>query len=161
MRLYFLRHGLAHAWREWEGDDALRPLTSVGKARMQRETLTIRQLDLKLEVIVTSPLVRAYQTAELVARELRLLDKLVKDERLAPGFNVAQLAMLLQAQRGTRALLLVGHEPDFSETISAVIGGGKVVCKKGSLACVELSDVEMLQGELVWLLPPKVLAGPK
>jgi phosphohistidine phosphatase len=161
MQLYFLRHGLAHDWRAWEGADASRPLTSEGKARMQREAIAIRQLDLKLHTIITSPLVRAQQTAEMVARELRLLDKLVKDERLAPGFNLAQLTLVVQAYHMANALMLVGHEPDFSETIRAVIGGGHIVCKKGSLAYVELYDLETMQGELVWLLPPKMLAGPR
>jgi phosphohistidine phosphatase len=54
--------------------------------------------------------------------------------------------------------MLVGHEPDFSETIRALIGGGRVVCKKGGLARVDLlSDAATLSGQLVWLIPPKEL----
>ncbi len=54
--------------------------------------------------------------------------------------------------------MLVGHEPDFSETIAELIGGGRVVCKKGGLARVDVADSSLDDGELVWLLPPKDLA---
>jgi phosphohistidine phosphatase len=54
--------------------------------------------------------------------------------------------------------MLVGHEPDFSETISQVTGGSRVVVKKGGLACVQLDDPASLRGTLVWLIPPKFLA---
>jgi phosphohistidine phosphatase len=54
-------------------------------------------------------------------------------------------------------MMLVGHEPDFSLTISALTGGGRILLKKGGLARVDLTSSEPLQGELVWLLPPKVM----
>jgi len=63
---------------------------------------------------------------------------------------------ILQAYPEAKALMLVGHEPDFSQLIGELIGGGRVTCKKGSLACVELNNTS-LQGELVWLVPPSVL----
>jgi phosphohistidine phosphatase len=158
MELYFLRHGLASEREEWTGDDLQRPLTEEGKERMRREATTMAKLGLDLDQIIASPLVRAYQTAEIVARQLHLLDKLIKDERLAPGFGIDQLAQVLRAYSTATALMLVGHEPDFSETIRRLIGGGRVECKKGSLARVDVSDPLSPQGNLVWLLPPKVLA---
>ena len=157
MKLYFLRHGLAGDRETWAGGDFERPLTDAGKERMAREAATIAKLNLNLDVILTSPLVRAYQTAEIVARLLGMTDKLVKDERLGPGFSPDQLAGILQAYPEAQALMLVGHEPDFSQLIGKLIGGGRIMCKKGSLACVELND-KSLQGELVWLIPPSVLA---
>jgi phosphohistidine phosphatase len=80
------------------------------------------------------------------------------DRRLGPGFDIEQLAAILRDHASARALMLVGHEPSFSETISALIGGGRVVCKKGGLACVDLPDVSNLSGELLWLIPPRLLA---
>jgi len=157
MKLYFLRHGLAGDRETWAGGDFERPLTDAGKERMAREAATIAKLNLNLDVILTSPLVRAYQTAEIVARLLGMTDKLVKDERLGPGFSPDQLAGILQAYPEAKALMLVGHEPDFSQLIGKLIGGGRIMCKKGSLACVELND-KSLQGELAWLIPPSVLA---
>ena len=157
MKLYFLRHGLAAEREEWSGDDAARPLTDEGKARMARAAVVFAKLELGLDAIITSPLVRAVQTAEIVARELKMQNQLVTDERLAPGFDADALAKILPAHPKATALMLVGHEPDFSEMISYLIGGGRVVCKKGGLALVELNATN-LKGELVWLVPPKALA---
>jgi phosphohistidine phosphatase len=156
-RLYFLRHGLAANRSEWSGNDSERPLTSKGQALMAREAQTIAQLDLQLDLILTSPLVRALQTARIVAEALGMQERLQADERLAPGFGVPALAEVLKERSGVSALMLVGHEPDFSETIGALIGGGRVVCKKGGLARVDLPDDGSLAGELVWLIPPGVL----
>lgn len=157
MRLFFLRHGLADR-SEWYGPDFERPLTHKGKVRMRREAETIVELNLKLDVIISSPLVRAYQTAEIVAEELEMLDDLVEDGRLAPGFDVDDLAEIVAEYPSEARIMVVGHEPDFSETISDLIGGGEVVCKKGSLARVDLYGGPSLRGELVWLIPPKALA---
>jgi phosphohistidine phosphatase len=153
-RLYFLRHGLAANRSEWSGDDSERPLTSKGQALMAREAQTIAQLGLQLDLILTSPLVRALQTARIVAEALGMQERLQADERLAPGFGMPALAEVLKERSGVSALMLVGHEPDFSETIGALIGGGRVVCKKGSLARVDLPDDGSLAGDLVWLIPP-------
>jgi phosphohistidine phosphatase len=156
MRLYFLRHGQADR-SAWTGMDFDRPLTEEGKERMAQEADTIHQLDLSPDAILTSPLVRALQTAEIVAERLNALDLLVIDERLEPGFGPSDLAEILEELPQADELLLVGHEPDFSETISYLIGGGTIVCKKGSLARVDLIDAGPLAGELVWLIPPKAL----
>jgi phosphohistidine phosphatase len=158
MDLYFLRHGLAGEREEWKGDDFDRPLTEQGKERVEREAATIAELQLAFDLIVSSPLIRAYQTAEIVARKLEMQDRIVKDERLSPGFGPDHLAKILLAYPKADALLLVGHEPDFSETISHLIGGGRIILKKGGLAYVEVPEAATLKGELVWLIPPKVLA---
>lgn len=157
LKLYFLRHGQAGNREEWEGDDAERPLTADGKKRMQREAATIRKLDLPLDAIITSPLVRAAQTAEIVAKAQSASVRLLTDGRLAPGFGPRHLAAILAAHRDAGGLMLVGHEPDFSETISRVAGGGRLTMKKGALACLEMEDPGSLNGTLVWLIPPKVL----
>lgn len=155
--LYFLRHGQAGNRTEWQGDDSARPLTTDGKRRMQREAAAIRALGVSPDVILSSPLVRAQQTAEILAEGLDLHDRLVTDPRLGPGFDARQLKALLAAHRDASTLLLVGHEPDFSQTISGLIGGGRLDLKKGGLALVELEDRAALTGRLLWLLPPRVL----
>ncbi len=157
MKVYFLRHGLAGDPNEWEGDDFDRPLTDEGRERMTREAKAMAKLDLEPDVIVTSPLVRAKQTAEIVADRLRLRERLVEDERLAPGFNTERLVRILQDHTDADALMVVGHEPDFSFTLGQLIGGGKIDLKKGGLACVDLPDAASLDAVLLWLVPPKVL----
>lgn len=157
MILYFLRHGLAGNREDWEGDDRARPLTKKGEKRTALSAETMDAIIPDLDEIITSPLVRARQTAEIVADEMGMKDAMIEDERLAPGFNLEKLTEIVKAYPDAEALMLVGHEPDFSETISSLIGGGNIVCKKGGLARVDLINLDPLQGQLVWLLQPKVL----
>jgi phosphohistidine phosphatase len=158
MEVYFLRHGEAGKGSGGHGGDAARQLTEEGIARMEREAVFISALRLRLDAILTSPLVRAQQTAEIVARELRLLDALAVEDHLSPGFGPEELRRILQEHRAAGALMLVGHEPDFSSTIAACIDGGRVEIKKGALARVDIDNPDSLSGILVWLLPPRVLA---
>jgi len=158
MILYFLRHGQAGLHEEWKGDDGLRPLTKQGMKSMVKSADLFADLKLGLDLIVTSPLARAFQTADIVADRLKLSEQLIQDERLSPGFGIEDLARILQDHAQAKALMLVGHEPDFSLTIGALIGGGRVVCKKGGLARVDIISTDPLQGELVWLVPPKLMA---
>jgi phosphohistidine phosphatase len=157
MEVYFLRHGEAGKSGRGQGGDAARELTEEGIARMEREAASISALRLRLDAVLTSPLVRARQTAEIVARKLRLLDALAVDERLSPGFNPEGLRRILREHGSASALMVVGHEPDFSGTIAACIGGGRVECKKGALVRVDF-DPDSFSGTLIWLLPPRVLA---
>jgi len=123
---------------------------------MAREAKTIAALNLGLDAIVTSPLVRAKQTAEIVAGALKM--PIDEDPRLGIGFNVEALRGILSDRRDAGAVMLVGHEPGMSLTIGAAIGEARIELKKGALACVAFSDVTQLHGELSSLVPPKVLA---
>jgi phosphohistidine phosphatase len=157
MEIYFLRHGDAGAAEGWKGSDTERPLSKEGFARMEKEAVAIARLRPALDVILTSPLVRAQQTAEIVAKKLGPARAPVLDERLAPGFGAAELRQILEERRAARGVMVVGHEPDFSRVISVCIGGGAVECRKGSLVRVDMEDRASLAGVLVWLLPPRVL----
>ena len=172
MELYFLRHGQAGQRSAWVGDDALRPLTEAGRERMVQEATTMRKLGVAPEVIVTSPLARARQTAEVVEEILGLEDHVVEDERLASGFSLDELAGVLAAHlkgdSSGASVMLVGHEPDFSEIVGRLVGGADVLLKKGGLARVDLplrapfggsSRALEGRGQLVWLLQPTVLAS--
>ncbi len=158
MDLYFLRHGDALGKEEWKGDDNARVLSEEGAARMLREARTMAELSLGIALILSSPLLRALKTAQIVAECLGLQDSLLTDKRLSPGFDLPALREILADHAEVGALLLVGHEPDFSETIAACIGGGRVECKKGGLARVDITDPLKPRGSLLWLLPPRVLA---
>jgi phosphohistidine phosphatase len=158
MKLYFLRHELAADRHEWKGSDADRPLTEGGIERMKRSAAMMAGLGLELEAILSSPLTRARQTASIVAEALDVQNKLLFDDRLGDGFDMNALAKILLDHTGSESLMLVGHEPGLSSTISVLIGGGRIVCKKGGLACVKLPEPASLQGELLWLIPPRILA---
>jgi phosphohistidine phosphatase len=158
LRLYFLRHGKALPRAEWRDDDDLRPLTSEGEAEIRRLGSRLAALEVRPGLIVSSPLTRARRTAELVAEALGMPTDVVLDERLAHGFGHAALAAIAAQHRSRGAVLLVGHEPDFSATIGGLVGGARVVCKKGGLARVDVDEETLGGGELVWLVPPAFLA---
>jgi phosphohistidine phosphatase len=149
MELYFLRHGQAD-WPDWNKSDDKRPLTKGGKKQMREVAKFLDRLKVRPNLIVTSPLPRAAQTAEIAADYLRA--KLRKDELLAPGFGMSELRTVLKRHHA-KALMLVGHEPDFTNVISGLTGASLKLSKAG----VALLDVnpEFEEGKLLWLFPPK------
>jgi len=158
MRLYFLRHGRAVARDEWGGDDAQRPLTEDGVELVRAEADSLRRMALDPTVIITSPLVRAVQTADIVVERLDLSGRLLHDDRMAAGLDLDTLQELVRENDHAAAILFVGHEPDFSEIISGLTGGKSIVMKKGALARVDLPDHSVRRGHLVWLIPSAALA---
>ena len=157
MILYFLRHGLAEERQSWRGRDADRPLTPAGKKKLASLVEALANLDLGIDLILTSPYLRALQTAEIVAEGLEKKVELVQEARLSPGFDAPILEEILRERRDSKAILFVGHEPDFSQVVSALIGGGNLLFKKAGLARVDLLRQSPLEGVLVWFFPPRLL----
>ncbi len=108
------------------------------------------RLKVRPDLIVTSPLPRAAQTAEIAAEYLKA--KVRQDESLSPGFGMAELRTVLK-RHDANSLMLVGHEPDFTEVISKLTGASLKLSKGG----VALLDVDLAseEGRLLWLFPPK------
>jgi phosphohistidine phosphatase len=155
MQLYFLRHGEAD-WPDWKKSDDERPLTDFGKKEMRDVAKFLARLNVRLNLIVTSPLPRASQTAEIAADYLKA--KLRKDELLAPGFGMSELRTVLK-RHPAKTLMLVGHEPDFTTVISELTGASLKLSKAG-VALVDV-DPESEQGKLLWLFPPKIARKAK
>jgi phosphohistidine phosphatase len=149
MQLYFLRHGEAD-WPGWTKPDDERPLTDFGKKEVRQVAKFLNRLKVKPDLVVTSPLPRALQTAEVAAEQLKT--KLRQDEALEPGFGISELSTVLKRHR-SKVLMLVGHEPDFSSVISALTGGFIKMSKAG-VALIDI-DPETEKGRLLWLFPPK------
>jgi phosphohistidine phosphatase len=158
MELYFLRHGAAVAREDWEGADALRPLTDQGRDDVARMAAFLARTVPALDAVVTSPYVRSAETADIVAQHLNLQDKVVSDESLEPGFDAGRLGKLIKRFPDSKALLLVGHEPDFSATIGELTGG-RVVMKKGGMAYVDTADASLKRAVLVWLVQPSLVGA--
>src|SRR5579862_5981943 len=137
MKIYFLRHGEAGDGSQWQGEDSKRPLTDDGIERMRRQAKTLASWEPNIELILSSPLTRARQTANIVAKALKL-DVTEEDGLKSGAFNLPTLGQILGQHTSVERLMVVGHEPDFSRTISALIGGGSVEMKKGGLAQVEI-----------------------
>lgn len=155
MQLYFLRHGEAD-WPGWTKPDDERPLTDFGKKEVQQVGRFLNRLKVKPDLIVTSPLPRALQTAEVAAEQLKA--KLRQDEALEPGFGIGELRTVLK-RYPSKAAMLVGHEPDFSSVISAVTGACLKLSKAG-VAFVDF-DPDTEKGRLLWLFPPRVARKAK
>ena len=149
MQLYFLRHGEAD-WPDWKKSDDERPLTKRGKKEIRDVAKFLDRLKVRPDLIVTSPLPRAVQTAEIAADYLKA--KLRKDELLAPGFGMTNLRIVL-TRHHAKVLMLVGHEPDFTNIISGLTSASLKLCKAG-VALLDI-DPEAEEGKLLWLFPPK------
>src|SRR5688572_27034933 len=156
MRLHFLRHGVAEEHRPGLAD-SLRRLTPEGIKEMRQAARGMKELDLKIDAIYTSPLARARETAQIAAEGLGLEDLIQESELLACGCRFGELADLLERCRPEARILLVGHEPDMSTLVGDLIGGGIVRMRKASLACVETQRLMPGTGELLWLLSPSQL----
>ena len=152
MQLYFFRHAIAHPADD-HTPDYERALTDEGIARTRRAARLLKVFGVELDALYTSPLKRAHHTADIIGKALDVKTQ-VRDE-LSPGFSIDRLEALTRDLNHDDSILLVGHEPDFSTTITSLVGG-RVVMKKGGLARVNLVSYQPLLGELVWLLAPKI-----
>jgi phosphohistidine phosphatase len=157
MNLYFLRHGKAED-RQPGLSDFDRRLTSEGVAEMRQEGAGLAALKLRVDLILSSPLPRALETAQIVAEEFNLpKERLIEDGRLAAGvFALGNLQSLLEDHAQYDNVMLVGHEPDLSSLVHTLCGA-VIDMKKGGLACVDTARVEPGLGVLRWLLTPRHL----
>jgi phosphohistidine phosphatase len=153
MQLLFLRHGPAEPKNDWSGDDEDRPLTAQGKLLVSDMACSLPRLKTRPDLILTSPLVRAQQTADIVGDCLAAPKPVVTDKRLAPGFGMKQLEKVLRDYADVEVLMLVGHDPDFSELVRALTGG-RLSVRKGGLAQVDVPDPKVMKGRLIALLVP-------
>ena len=157
--LYLIRHGLAEERGEAWPDDTKRPLTERGVSRMRRAVRALARLGVSIDVVLTSPLVRARQTAEIIASGFDPRAQLVTLDALAvDGSSQAVLADLEKHARRDR-IALVGHEPGIGELAARLIGTRHPIeFKKGAICRI---DVETLPpagpGTLRWFLTPKIL----
>jgi phosphohistidine phosphatase len=149
--LYFLRHGDAGSAGAMN-DDA-RELTGEGIAALTAAAPLWRRLNLRPDVVLTSPLPRARRTAELFCDAVG--GSPLTDDRLRPGASWGEMARAMSAHRDARRVLFVGHEPDLSGAIVELTGAASVRMRKGGLACLEFYGTpEPGGGEIAWLLDP-------
>jgi phosphohistidine phosphatase len=159
MQIFFIRHSFAN-WPSWPGNDAERPLTSDGFRRWELAAAGLaRRLareNVAPEAVLHSPLLRAAQTADILARHLNLEEKLIAHRLLQPGFNGKALKGILKEYVHSRTLACVGHTPDMGEVVMAVTER-PVTFREGTVACVKLRSAE--HGSLIWSATIDELAG--
>jgi phosphohistidine phosphatase len=164
MNLYLMRHGIAVAADDADvTQDSERPLTGKGLKRMRRAARGLRRLNIPFDGILTSPVLRARQSAEIVAAALGMEARLEEVSGLAPESTVQYLLFGLTRYQDREHLLLVGHEPLLSRTIASLLCGStekgfEIPVRKGSLCRIELDGIPPKgPGILHWFLTPKQL----
>jgi phosphohistidine phosphatase len=163
MNLLVIRHAIALDAAEWardHADDAGRPLTPEGRKKMKRVVRGLHSLVPAIDVLATSPLTRAMQTADIVAAGYDGL-KPVTLPALAPGQSVPALSEWLDRQRRRDSVAIVGHEPSLSRGVSWLLAGAErsfIEIKKGAVCLLRLEDsMTAASATLVWALMPSQL----
>ena len=161
MEVILVRHAIAYerSHSRWP-NDALRPLTSAGKEKFRKAA---RGLALHLPkgiALLTSPYIRARDTAAILAAATRRA-RAIECPELAAHESASKTFALLRARK-EKTVVLVGHEPNLSNFLAAALAGErarmKIEFKKGGAACVEFARrIEPGQATLRWMLPPRVL----
>lgn len=161
--LYLIRHAIAAVRGDDWPDDTKRPLTEEGIKRMRSAARGLARLDVSIDLVLTSPLVRARQTAEIVVAALDPRPPIVTIESLVPGGGYAALIADLEKHAKKARVALVGHEPGLGEIAARLIGSRHAIeFKKGAICRVDVDEMPPAgPGDLRWFLTPRVLRAIK
>src|SRR5262245_10032874 len=157
--LYIVRHAIAaERGDDWPDDDK-RPLTEKGIVRFKDGLSGLRWLDVAIDEIFSSPLVRANQTAELLAAAISTKPSVKPLAALAPGQSPDEVMAQLSRVAKRRRIALVGHEPGLGELAAHLIGAKRPLeFRKGGVCRIDLQGLnETRPGALIWFVTPKIL----
>ena len=162
MKIYLIRHSNAvDPGTPGYEDDSLRPLTEKGRDKMKDIAYALKELNVKPDLIVSSPYVRAQQTAEIVAKVLKYKQELVFSDALVPMGNADNVIGEINQKYSVDELMLVGHEPCFSILIGTLTAGNPelaISIKNGGVCCLSSDDLHTERKAILeWLLTPKIL----
>jgi len=156
MLLHLLRHAHAGDPAGWQGPDAARPLSDKGRAQAERLGSFLADIAFRTDAIITSPKLRAAQTAQIVAGYLGVA--VTEDERLAAALDLERIEAVLADARNPERPVLVGHDPDFSELLGLLCDTANAPMRKGAFARIEVDrPLGPGGGTLRWLVPPDAL----
>jgi phosphohistidine phosphatase len=158
MEIYFLRHASAGEPKLTRAKDEQRPLDDLGIEQCHIVGRALAALKLELDAIVSSPLLRARQTAEIVAGEIKQANKLVTDDALRPEASYQQFEQLLARHQDKQVIMVVGHNPSQTEFLNELLHGDPaeaIELKKGAVARVDKERNK--PAVLKWLMPPKLV----
>ncbi len=153
MRIYLVRHSES-VDRLPSMPDSARYLTARGRVSFREMALRFRDAGGIPTRILTSPFVRAVQTAEILSEALRYEGEVVPDPRLSPGFDAATLRGVLDDYPGERGIALVGHEPDLGGILTLLLSlPRRYAMRKGAIAALDYPiPGDPLGARLAWLL---------
>ena len=159
LELYLIRHGIAAERGDDYPDDSKRPLTNEGIASLRKEVRALEALGVSFDHIITSPLVRTKQTAEIFAQHLPSKPSVSSSDSLAPAGSPSGVIQDVVKHARKGRIALVGHEPNLGELAARLIGARTPIeFKKGGICRI---DFEVLPpkgaGQLRWLVTPKML----
>jgi phosphohistidine phosphatase len=161
MDLYIVRHAIAVERGTPGYDDGQRPLTDDGRKKMKKIVKGLRQLDVELDLILTSPYVRARDTAEILAAGFKLKDKIAFTDNLIPPGDFDRLIDEILEKYNVGSLALVGHEPMLSSFIGFLMTGNPstaLTLKKGGVALLRADDLRQeRRAALRWLVAPMLM----
>ena len=166
MELFVLRHGEAGKRSASGSKDFARPLTVTGQKEVADIAASLKDLGIKFDLIITSPLKRAHQTAAIVAKKLQNEKKMEDWDELKPEGKLTELYHKISSSpkfKQQSSVLVVGHEPYLSSLISEIISepnaSSHVILKKAGLAKIRITSqyAKTMHGELEWLLTPKLM----
>ena len=162
MYVYLVRHAIAfdpdpEAWP----DDRDRPLTPAGEKKFRQAARGLKEIVPQVDLVLSSPLTRAWQTAEILRSKAGWPEPTRFDE-LEPARQPAEVVEALQPHASSGSLALVGHEPSLHELASYLLTGEpgtiRLTMKKGGVACLVFGDsLKAAAGDLEWVLPPRFL----
>jgi phosphohistidine phosphatase len=156
VELYLLRHADAGDPGKWDGPDAARPLSPKGEKQSERLGRFLAGMAFRPDAILSSPKLRASQTADIVAGQLGV--PVTLDERLGGGVDEAVAEAILRDAGDVQRVVLVGHDPDFSSLLQSLCVAPNIEMKKGALARIDVErPVGPGRGDLRWLVPPDLL----
>lgn len=161
--LYLIRHGVAEERGDAWPDDTKRPLSEEGMERLRKAARGLPRLEVVIDVMLTSPLVRARQTADIVASVFDPRPSIITVDSLAPEGTYASLVADLEKHARRTRIALVGHEPAIGELAARLIGSRhSFEFKKGAVCRIDVEEIPPLApGDLRWMVTPKILASIK
>ena len=162
MKIYLMRHGVARepASADFEADSQ-RPLTAEGRDAITRIAHALKKLDVRPDLILSSPYVRAEQTAAILAKEFDLLKHLILSELLVPEGKVEDIIGTIVVNYMADEILIVGHEPCLSLLASLLAASNfdlAINIRKGGVCCLSADDLRLdPHAVLEWLITPKII----
>lgn len=159
MKLYLVRHAIAEDSADYE-DDSLRPLTEKGRDKMKKIAAALGELGVAPDLIVSSPYLRARQTADILAKELKYGEEPAYSDSLVPMGEPDDMIGEINEKYAVDELMLVGHEPNLSALAGVLLAGNADIAidlKKGGVCCLSVDDLRYdRKAVLEWLITPKI-----
>ena len=160
MKLYLVRHAIAEDMGMDYEDDSLRPLTDKGREKMQKIAQALKTLGVSPDLIVSSPYVRASQTASVLAKTFKYKEEILYNDLLVPMGQPDDMIGEINEKYSVDELMLVGHEPNLSSLIGTLLAGSSDISinlKKGGVCCLSVDDLHYdRKAVLEWLVTPKI-----